>query len=505
MAGAVVFVLGLAEGSAAASSGATLSWAPTTSAGADDFGTVTVGQTASHTFKLTNSGTKATGVLTVSVTGAAFTMGKDGCSGATLSPGARCRVTVTYAPATGSDTSSGTLAATSAKPAASASLTLTGAGGKESPGIATAPSAIGTGDAAGTAVTDTVALAGGYDPTGQVEFQLFGPSASASCSGTPVFDQIVTVNGDGTYASPSFTPATGGNYWWTATYNGDPNNTTAASNCGDEMVSITPVAQFLYWVNQGIGLNQAGTIMRSNLDGSGLTTLVADAGVFAAGVAVDSNHIYWTGGGDTTDISEAIMEANLDGTGVTTLVPSATAHATGGLAVDGNHIYWADPNDGAIMEANLDGTGVTTLISTNGAAAVAVAGGHIYWTVTAPGIAVAGEIMEANLDGTGVTTLVPAAGTDPEGIAVAGGHIFWASTGNPAGQSGIFVANLDGTDVSTVDNTAGDIGVAADSSHIFWDNTSNGAGSTVTGDTLLGGITTLASGQVFPRFMALGG
>jgi hypothetical protein len=107
-----------------------------------------------------------------------------------------------------------------------------------SPGIATAPSVTGTGTVGGTKVADTAALAGGSSPAGTIEFQLYGPSATANCTGTAVFDKTVTVTGDGSYPSPSFTPSQAGTYWWIASYTGDANNTPAATRCGDESVTI---------------------------------------------------------------------------------------------------------------------------------------------------------------------------------------------------------------------------------------------------------------------------
>jgi hypothetical protein len=108
--------------------------------------------------------------------------------------------------------------------------------GKASPGIATAPS---QGGIVGTAITDTAALAGGSSPDGTIEFTLYGPSATANCSTSPVFDQTVSVSGDGSYTSPSFTPTQAGTYWWVASYSGDDNNNQAATGCGDESVTIS--------------------------------------------------------------------------------------------------------------------------------------------------------------------------------------------------------------------------------------------------------------------------
>ncbi|WP_195908933.1 Ig-like domain repeat protein [Microlunatus sp. Gsoil 973] len=85
-------------------------------------------------------------------------------------------------------------------------------------------------------VTDTATLTatgGGPTPTGTVTFRLFGPSASAECSGDPVFtsDPIPLVDGEAT--SPPFTPAAAGNYHWVVLYSGEANYLGLTSACGE--------------------------------------------------------------------------------------------------------------------------------------------------------------------------------------------------------------------------------------------------------------------------------
>jgi hypothetical protein len=236
---AAVVVLGPAAGVASASAAPVLGWAPTTSPGTYSYGTLHAGQAASQVFTLTNSGNKATGALSVTLTGsAAFTKTKDTCSGVKLGTNGSCSVTVSYAPAASNQNDSAKLTATSSKPAATASLALTGASTKASPVIAT--SASPGGPVGSTTVTDTATLSGGSSPTGTMEFKLYGPSAAANCSGTPVDDETVSVSGNGSYTTPAGAkPAQAGTYWWTASYSGDSHNTQAATACGAELVSIS--------------------------------------------------------------------------------------------------------------------------------------------------------------------------------------------------------------------------------------------------------------------------
>src|SRR5215216_2478900 len=127
LAGAMAAFTLLAPAAGQAVGGPALDWSPATN-GAYDFGTVAVGQTASQTFTLTNSGGSATGILTVALSGSsAFTKTADGCTMISLGPRRSCSVTVEYAPTTADQHDSGTLSATGKKPAADASLALTGA------------------------------------------------------------------------------------------------------------------------------------------------------------------------------------------------------------------------------------------------------------------------------------------------------------------------------------------------------------------------------------------
>ncbi len=91
-------------------------------------------------------------------------------------------------------------------------------------------------DANAVTLTDTATLAGGFNPTGTIIFTLH--------QGSTLLDtETITVNGNGTYTTPSGfpLPATGtvtGTYQWDATYNGDPNNTTA-SDTGSVAEQVT--------------------------------------------------------------------------------------------------------------------------------------------------------------------------------------------------------------------------------------------------------------------------
>ena len=110
--------------------------------------------------------------------------------------------------------------------------------GAASPAISTTPNmtsvTLGTSPAT---LTDTAVLAGAYSPTGTITFTLY--------QGTTLVDtEMATVNGDGSYSTPTgYTlPTVGtatGAYQWNATYSGDTNNGGASDiNDASEQVLV---------------------------------------------------------------------------------------------------------------------------------------------------------------------------------------------------------------------------------------------------------------------------
>ncbi len=94
----------------------------------------------------------------------------------------------------------------------------------------------------GGTVFDTATISGGFNPTGSIRFDLYGPN-NATCTGAPVFTSTVPVNGNGNYTSGSFTPSQPGIYRFVATYSGDTNNAGVTTACDDplEQVEVSTV------------------------------------------------------------------------------------------------------------------------------------------------------------------------------------------------------------------------------------------------------------------------
>ena len=105
-----------------------------------------------------------------------------------------------------------------------------------SPAIFTTPNT--TTGMCGTAETlkDTATLSGAYDPTGTITFTLYSPND------TLLNTETLSVNGDGTYSTPTGyslpSNPTAGTYQWDASYGGDKNNNVATDD-NDEAEQVT--------------------------------------------------------------------------------------------------------------------------------------------------------------------------------------------------------------------------------------------------------------------------
>ena len=174
-------------------------------------------------------------------------------------------------------------------------------------------------------------------------------------------------------------------------------------------------ANRVYWTDDGVG-----SIVRSRLDGSHVTTLVTGQGVPGSyiasphDIAIDEagGKMYWT-----ATVRNAVQRANLDGSGVETIAASQYPMGIGLDLVHGD-VYWSS---GCIERVPLaGGDPVRVLCSDSPITDVAVDGdaGELYWT-EADDHARTGEIRRARLDGSGVEVLVSKGLAYPWGIAVA--------------------------------------------------------------------------------------
>jgi hypothetical protein len=121
-------------------------------------------------------------------------------------------------------------------------MTETTVAPKANPALSVGAPAAGIVGSAVPASAISATLAGGSAASGTVSFTVFGPQTSppGSCTSGGTLAGSANVAGDGTYhPSGAFTPTTPGDYWWYATYSGDPSNEPATSSCDTPMTETT--------------------------------------------------------------------------------------------------------------------------------------------------------------------------------------------------------------------------------------------------------------------------
>jgi hypothetical protein len=162
-------------------------------------------------------------------------------------------------------------------------------------------------------------------------------------------------------------------------------------------------------------LDTGGKVLRALADGTQRTVIAQGKGVGPDGIAVDvsAGHVFWTNMGVPSADDGTIMRANLDGSAVTTIVPSAGTFTPKQLKIDSKNgkLYWSDREGMRVMRANLDGSQIEPLVTTGSGAtdrqdaskwcvgiALDVDGGRLYWTQKGGDNAHQGTIKRAHLD-----------------------------------------------------------------------------------------------------------
>ncbi|HET7541537.1 MAG TPA: hypothetical protein VFK05_16795 [Polyangiaceae bacterium] len=204
-------------------------------------------------------------------------------------------------------------------------------------------------------------------------------------------------------------------------------------------------------------LDVQGSVRTFDEDKPSPRTLVSSAGKGPDGIAVDvaGGHVYWTTMGVPADNDGSLLRSELDGSKVTTIVPAGGSYTPKQLKLDlgGKRLYWSDREGMRIQSAASDGSGLETLITvaTGDSArkdaqnwcvglALDLTHGFVYWTQKGPDDGMVGSIRRAHLrmpDGETDTTR-----TDIEvlfdklpepvdlDLDVSGGHMYWTDRGD---------------------------------------------------------------------------
>ena len=230
-------------------------------------------------------------------------------------------------------------------------------------------------------------------------------------------------------------------------------------------------------------LDLRGKLVSATPEGADRQVLIEGLKGQPDGIAIDveAGHIYWTNMGDYAADDGSIERSNLDGSNVTTIVKAGGTWTGKQLVLDkqNGRLYWSDREGLRVMRVNLDGSGLETLVETGRGdearkdqrnwcvgMAVDVAGGKIYWTQKGGDNANVGTIRRANLDLPRGQTAINRSDIEilfdglPEPIDLeldlAKRHLYWTDRGNPPDGNTVNRTTLDGPHTRT--NLAGGFG-----------------------------------------------
>jgi DNA-binding beta-propeller fold protein YncE len=158
-----------------------------------------------------------------------------------------------------------------------------------------------------------------------------------------------------------------------------------------------------------------GRILSANPDGSDLRTIIIEGRKLPDGLVVDvaAGHIYWTNMGDRKRNDGSIMRSDLNGKNMITIVPPGGTFTPKQLQLEkkSGKLYWSDREGMRVMRANVEGSNIETLVDTSQGdlrpgsdqrkwcvgIAVDADDGKFYWTQKGGQDAGLGRIFRANI------------------------------------------------------------------------------------------------------------
>ncbi len=160
----------------------------------------------------------------------------------------------------------------------------------------------------------------------------------------------------------------------------------------------------------------AGRVLTANADGSDLKTIINEGRNLPDGLVVDveAGHIYWTNMGHPKANDGFILRSDLEGKNMTTVIPPGSTFTPKQVWLEkkSGKLYWSDREGMRVMRANLDGSNIETLVDTSQGdprpgrdarkwcvgIAVDLDGGKFYWTQKGDDNAGQGQIFRANIE-----------------------------------------------------------------------------------------------------------
>jgi len=189
----------------------------------------------------------------------------------------------------------------------------------------------------------------------------------------------------------------------------------------------------IYWTDMGEGAAlenstspDSGKIVRADLDGTNIEIIVP-RGITTTpkqlALDVEGNKVYWSDRGDVANevVSPKIMRANLDGSDVETLVSDDLISPVGMVLDTANgKMYFTDRFANNIKRANLDGSDVEIVVKDTEYPVDLLIDFEtrlIYWTTREPGGVLRADMDGSEIDGKTLTPIITGL-TIPIGITM---------------------------------------------------------------------------------------
>jgi DNA-binding beta-propeller fold protein YncE len=232
----------------------------------------------------------------------------------------------------------------------------------------------------------------------------------------------------------------------------------------------------MYWTDMGIGgaadkspgAND-GRIMRADLDGKNIETLVP-LGVTTTpkqlALDVPGGKIYWCDRGDVGEwrVNPKVMRSNLDGSSVETII-SADVRSPVGIALDtpNGKLYFTDRYLNKIRRANLDGTDVEVVVRDTAYPvdlALDLDKRVMYWTAREAGAVFRSELDGNDIDGASLQPIVTGLHA-PIGVALhpGNGRILYTDVIIPTKSGAIWESDPDGRNAKQISGTPMPLGL----------------------------------------------
>jgi DNA-binding beta-propeller fold protein YncE len=232
----------------------------------------------------------------------------------------------------------------------------------------------------------------------------------------------------------------------------------------------------MYWTDMGLGgaadksvaVND-GRIMRADLDGKNLETLVPTGMTTTPkqlALDVAGGKVYWSDRGDVGDksVNPKIMRSNLDGSSLETIVSSDLMSPVG-IALDtaNGKVYFTDRYANDIKRANLDGGDVEVIVrNTEYPVDLALDFDNrvAYWTARQAGGLYSTGMDESETDGASLSPIITGLHA-PIGVTLdrENGRLFYTDVITSSQSGGIWVADLAGSHAEQIATTSMPLGL----------------------------------------------